>query len=152
MLLKADHAKVGGLLEEIDRLSESAHAERREIFEKIDHELRVHSKIEETIFYPALKKKANTDKDDGAKQEVLEAYEEHANVKNMLEKLEETDATDETYNAKLQVLSELIKHHVHEEEHEMFKEARSLMDETELEELGKELARAKEQLMSGAPA
>jgi hypothetical protein len=62
------------------------------------------------------------------------------------------DAADETYNAKLQVLDELVKHHVHEEEREMFKEAKDLMDESELEQLGVELARAKEQLLSGVPA
>ncbi len=83
---------------------------------------------------------------------MLEAYEEHANVKGMLKKLVDTAATDETYNAKLQVLGELVKHHVHEEEHEMFKEARDLMSEAELENLGVELARAKQELTSGVPA
>jgi len=151
-LLTADHRKVEELLSEVEHLSESAHAQRRTLFEQIDHELTVHSKIEETIFYPALKRKAKTDKDDDATQEVLEAYEEHSNVKGMIKKLEDTEASDETYNAKLQVLSELVKHHVHEEEHEMFKEARSLMDESELTELGAELARAKEQFMSEAVA
>ncbi|PZR59056.1 MAG: hemerythrin [Candidatus Meridianibacter frigidus] len=151
-LLKADHKKVGELLEDIKGLSQSAHVERRKLFEQIDRDLTVHSKIEETIFYPALKKKAQIGNDDDAKQEVLEAYEEHSNVKGMLKKLERTEATDETYNAKLQVLGELVKHHVHEEEHEMFREARDLMSETELDALGVELARAKEELMSGGPA
>lgn len=151
-LLTADHRKVEKLLSEVEHLSESDHATRRKLFEHIDQELTVHSKIEETIFYPAVKKKAKSDKDDDAEQEVLEAYEEHANVKGMIKKLESTEASDETYNAKLQVLSELVKHHVHEEEHEMFKEARSLMDESELKELGLELEQAKEQLMSEAVA
>ncbi|HET9393629.1 MAG TPA: hemerythrin domain-containing protein [Candidatus Rubrimentiphilum sp.] len=112
----------------------------------------MHSKIEETIFYPALKQKAKSEKDDDATEEVLEAFEEHANVKSMIEKLEATGAADETYNAKLEVLSELIKHHVHEEEHEMFKEASELMDESELEELGGRLAQMKEELLNAAPA
>jgi hemerythrin superfamily protein len=149
-LLKADHHAVENLLKQIKDLEESAHDQRRELFRHIDRELTVHSTIEETIFYPALKQKAKLDDDDDATQEVLEAYEEHANVKSMLQKLESTDATDETYNAKLQVLSELVKHHVHEEEHEMFKEARELMDESELEQLGATLAQAKEQLLSCA--
>jgi hypothetical protein len=66
--------------------------------------------------------------------------------------LEGTDAADETYDAKLQVLSELVKHHVREEENKMFKEAKDLMDESELEQLGARLAQAKEQLLSGVPA
>ena len=147
-LLKADHHAVEDLLKQINDLDDSASAQRQELFRKIDKEITVHSKIEETIFYPALKQKAKSEDDDDATQEVLEAYEEHANVKGMLKKLESTDAADETYNAKLQVLSELVKHHVHEEEHEMFKEARDLMDESELEQLGAKLAQAKEQLLS----
>lgn len=149
-LLKADHHAVEDLLKQIKDLDDSAHAQRRELFRQIDKELTVHSKIEETIFYPALKQKAKAEDADDATQEVLEAYEEHANVKSMLQKLESTDAADETYNAKLQVLSELVKHHVHEEEHEMFKEANDLMDESELEQLGVKLAQAKEQLLSSA--
>ncbi len=111
-LLKADHKTVGDLLKQLEGLSESAHSERRRLFEQIDRELTVHSKIEETIFYPALKNKAGTTSHDDAKQEVLEAYEEHANVKGMLKKLVDRD----------------------------------LMSETELENLGVELARAKEEL------
>ncbi len=151
-LLKADHRAVEDLLKQVQGLSESAHAQRRQLFQQIDKELTVHSKIEETIFYPAVKQKAKAEDDDDATQEVLEAYEEHANVKDMLKRLEATDATDETYDAKLQVLSELVKHHVHEEEHEMFKEAKDLMDESELEQLGTKLAQAKEQLLSSTAA
>ncbi len=151
-LLKADHKKVEALFKEIEGLSETAHVSRQKLFAKVDQELTVHSKIEETIFYPALKAKATADKADDAEQEVLEAYEEHDNVKSMIKKLESTDASDETYNAKLQVLSELVKHHVHEEEHEMFKEARELMSEAELTALGEKLAKAKEQMQAGAPA
>lgn len=150
-LLTADHRAVEALLKDVQNLSENAHANRRKLFERIDQELTVHSKIEETIFYPALKAKAALKSDEDTTQEVLEAYEEHANVKGMLKKLEKTEAVDETYDAKLQVLGELVKHHVHEEEHQMFKEARRLMDNTELERLGEELAVAKEHL-SAIPA
>jgi hemerythrin superfamily protein len=152
LIAEADHRTVEYLLKQVQGLSESAHAKRRELFQQIDKELTVHSKIEETIFYPALKQKAKSEDDDDATQEVLEAYEEHANVKGMLKKLEGTDAADETYDAKLQVLSELVKHHVREEENKMFKEAKDLMDESELEQLGARLAQAKEQLLSGVPA
>ena len=147
-LLKADHRKVEELLKEVQGLSENAHVARQKLFKQIDEELTVHSKVEETIFYPALRAKADTAKEDDAKQEVLEAYEEHANVKGMLKKLESTEPTDETYNAKLQVLGELVKHHVHEEEHEMFPEAHSLFDNAELEALGERIAKAKSQMVA----
>ncbi len=140
-LLKADHKEVEGLFKELEDLSDSAKATRKKLFERIDQALTVHSQIEETIFYPALKASASRDKE--AKQEVLEAYEEHANVKTMLKKLEETEPSDETYKAKLQVLHELVKHHVKEEESTMFPEAKRLLGKDELEELGTQLEEAK---------
>ncbi len=140
-LLKADHKEVEGLFKELEDLSDNAKAGRKRIFEQIDRALTVHAKIEETIFYPAVKSRATRDKE--AKQEVLEAYEEHSNVKAMLKKLEETEPSDETYKAKLQVLHELVKHHVKEEERELFSDAKDLLSREELEELGEEMERAK---------
>lgn len=142
-LLKEDHRKVDALLKEASGLGSGAAASRQKLFKQIDDELTIHSKIEETIFYPALKSKAKSKKEEDAKQEVLEAYEEHGNIAEMLRKLEGLDPKDETYAAKIQVLSELVKHHVHEEEHEMFKQARELFDKAELQELGEQLERAK---------
>jgi len=142
-LLKQDHRKVDELLKEANALGPGAAASRQKLFKAIDQELTIHSKIEEMVFYPALKAKAKAEKEEDAKQEVLEAYEEHGNVAAMLKKLEATEPKDETYAAKLQVLSELVKHHVHEEEHEMFKQAKDLFDKAELEELGQQLERAK---------
>ncbi len=69
----------------------------------------------------------------------------------MLKKLEDLEPKDETYAAKIQVLSELVKHHVHEEEHEMFKQARELFDKAELQELGEQLERAKSEQRVAAP-
>jgi hemerythrin superfamily protein len=147
-LLKADHKKVQALFKEVAELSDTAHRSRAKLFEKIDQELTVHAKIEETIFYPALKAKTklNTEPSD----EVFEAYEEHANVKSMIGKLEGLAPSDDTYNAKLQVLSELVKHHVKEEETEMFKQARQLLSEADLKALGEKMAAAKSKL-SGKP-
>ncbi len=145
-LLKADHKKVEGLLKEIADLGDTAHASRGKIFAEIDRELTIHAEVEEKIFYPAFKAKTKPNTDAG--DEVLEAYEEHANVKAMIKKLEALDPTDETYNAKLQVLGELVKHHVKEEEGEMFPEARELMDESELKTLGEQITAAKEKMMA----
>ncbi len=149
-LLKEDHRKVDELLKEANALSEGAAAARQKLFKQIDEALTVHTKIENDIFYPALKAKAKAEKEDEAKAEVLEAYEEHANVTAMLKKLEGTEPKDETYAAKLQVLSELVKHHVHEEEHEMFPQARDLFDKSELEDLGVKLERARSEMKAGA--
>lgn len=147
-LLKADHKRVSELFKEIEDLGDTAHVSRGKLFAKVDRELTVHAEIEEKIFYPALKAKTrhNTEPSD----EVLEAYEEHANVKGMLSKLEVLEPSDETYNAKLQVLSDLVKHHVKEEQTEMFKQARELLTESELKDLGEAMLAAKERLLATA--
>jgi len=147
-LLKADHKKVKDLFKQVEGLGDTARQARAKLFGKIDHELTVHSHVEETIFYPALK--AKTKKGTESSDEVLEAYEEHANVKAMIQKLEALEPADDTYNAKLQVLSELVKHHVKEEETEMFKQARQLLTESELESLGGQIEAAKAKFPVGA--
>ncbi len=144
-LLKADHKKVGELFKEIEDLSDTAHASRGKVFEKIDIELTAHATIEEQIFYPAFKAKTKINTEEG--DEIREAAEEHANIKEMIAKLRKLEPADETYNAKLQVLGELVKHHVKEEETEMFKQARGLMQESELKSLGEKMAAKKQQLL-----
>lgn len=145
-LLKADHKEVTALFDQVEGLSDTAHASRSKLLKKIDAALSVHAEIEENIFYPALKAKTKLNTEPS--NEVSEAYEEHANVRSMLAKLESTDPSDDTYNAKLQVLMELVKHHVREEETEMFKQARELLKKAELKDLGAQLEAAKERLQT----
>ncbi len=147
-LLKKDHTKVKGLFKEVEGVGDRAAGARKKLFEQIDQELELHAQLEEQIFYPAFKKKAG--KDSEKKDEVLEAYEEHAIVKHLLGELKMMEPRDETYKAKLQVLMELVKHHVKEEESEMFKMARELFKPNELEVLGQQLEEAKQ--LAGATA
>ena len=140
-LLKKDHRDVDALFKEVHALSDTASASRKKLFDAIAQALELHTRAEEEILYPAVKDAARRDKE--AKQEVLKAYEEHDNVKGMIEKLRATDAKDETYKAKLQVLEELVKHHVKEEEREFFPSARDLLGDDVMEELGAEIERMK---------
>jgi iron-sulfur cluster repair protein YtfE (RIC family) len=140
-LLKADHAKLKALFNEANELSDRAYAARARLFQQIERELKLHTQIEEQIFYPALK--AKTKAATPERDEVLEAYEEHAGAKELLRRIEATDPKDETYKAKVQVLSEMVIHHAQEEESEMFKQARKLLSKGELEELGDEIAAMK---------
>ena len=142
-LLKKDHREVDAMFKEIHALSDSASASRRKLFDRIADALELHTRVEEEILYPAVKDASRRDKE--ARQEVLEAYEEHDNVKSMIEKLRETDPKDETYKAKLQVLEELVKHHVKEEEREFFPEARELLGDDEIDALGDRIAEIKAQ-------
>ena len=98
----------------------------------------IHERIEEEIFYPALKSHPK------ARDIVLEGYEEHHVVDEIMGELEETDVTDETWGAKFKVMKENIEHHIEEEEGEMFKQARQVFEADELEELGARMMELKQ--------
>jgi hemerythrin HHE cation binding domain-containing protein len=138
-LLKKDHKKVSDLLKRLDNTEESDTSTREELFEQVKNELELHTQIEETIFYPALKE------NDQTKEITLEAYEEHNAVKTLLQELEETEKDDETWGAKLTVLKENVEHHVEEEEGEMFSKAKKVLDKDERESLGDRMNEAKSQ-------
>jgi hemerythrin-like domain-containing protein len=129
-LLKADHDKVKKLLGELESTTERGVKTREGLFAKIKGELTGHETIEEEIFYPALKEHPK------AKDLVLEAYEEHHVVDQVMAELEGLDVSDETWGAKATVMKENVEHHIDEEEQEMFAQARKVFDKSELEDLG----------------
>lgn len=145
-VLKQDHQKVKTLFGEVEGLGDRANAQRKKLFQKIDQELTVHAKIEETIFYPEFRRHAQESEE---RDEVLEAYEEHNIVKTLIHELEDLDPKDETYKPKLQVLIELVEHHVKEEESTMFKMAREMFEKDELDQIGERLMQAKEKMGAG---
>jgi iron-sulfur cluster repair protein YtfE (RIC family) len=134
-LLKKQHREVKRLFKTIES-SEEAEM-RRELLEQISEKLQTHMLIEEEIFYPAV---AGDGGKKASDEMVPEAYEEHHVVKLILAELPDVDPEDERFEAKMTVLSELIDHHVEEEEHEMFKTAERLGTER-LNELGDEMER-----------
>jgi hemerythrin superfamily protein len=142
-VLKEDHKKVKMLFGEVEELGDRASSRRQKLFQQIDQELTAHSKIEETIFYPEFRRRAGKGEE---REEVLEAYEEHNIVKSIIGELEHLDPKDETYKPKLIVLKDLVEQHVKEEEGPMFKMARELFDQEELDEIGERIMAAKEKL------
>jgi iron-sulfur cluster repair protein YtfE (RIC family) len=148
-LLKKDHDKVKALFAQADALSDTSHAARLKLFKEIDAELTLHTQVEEQIFYPAFKAKTKRNTDE--RDEVLEAFEEHAGAKDLIAKLEALDPRDETYKAKLQVLGEMVKHHIDEEESVLFPQAHALLTHAELESLGKQIAVAKQKASGKGP-
>lgn len=144
-LLKNDHEKVAGILEKIDETTERATKGREQLFAQLKNELDIHTRIEEEILYPALEEYEET------RAISLEAYEEHALVKQLLEELASSPKDDEQWTAKFTVLKENIEHHVEEEEGEMFPKARKVLSEDEIKDLGERLQEAK-QLQSSATA
>ena len=138
-LLKQDHKKVSGIFEKLEPTTESAVKTREELFAKLKTELDIHARIEEQIFYPAIKQAEETH------DITLEAYEEHRVVKRLLAELETMPVTDERWGAKLKVLQENVEHHVEEEEGEMFKGARKVLSKEQIDELGARMEAARNQ-------
>jgi iron-sulfur cluster repair protein YtfE (RIC family) len=141
-LLKQDHDNVKALFKEA-LAQDSGDASMAKIATKIISELELHAQAEETIVYPALKAKAVAAEAEAAKDIVLEAYVEHGSVKELTAKMRSMSPTDESYKAVLTVLSEQVEHHVQEEESEMFKQARRLLEMEELSSLGQQVAEMK---------
>ncbi|HEX8144896.1 MAG TPA: hemerythrin domain-containing protein [Pyrinomonadaceae bacterium] len=138
-LLKQDHEKVSGIFEKLEPTTERGVKTREELFAQLKLELDIHARIEEEIFYPAIKDAQETH------EITLEAYEEHNVVKQLLAELEELPVDDETWGAKLKVLKENVEHHVEEEETEMFSSAREVLSSDQIEELGARMEAAKQE-------
>jgi len=142
-LLLRDHDKVRELLAQlVDTESDDGEA-RRDLLEQIEHEIKVHSKVEEKIFYPAFKEAVQ---DEDGQKLFYEATEEHHVVDMVIPELKRTDPSSDEFAGKAKVLKDLIEHHAGEEEREMFPEAKRTMGKSELERLGEELLRMKEQM------
>lgn len=137
-LLKEDHREVERLFKKFEGLGPKAHKSRESTVAKMIESLSVHAAIEEQAFYPRLRSEMSDVTDD-----VLEALEEHHIVKWTLSELDEMSSTDERYTAKVTVLMESVRHHVKEEEQDMFPKVRKEMSRAELQELGEEMAAAK---------
>jgi hemerythrin-like domain-containing protein len=142
-LLKQDHKNVKQLLKQLEAAEDGD--ERLQLFSQIENELKIHTQIEEEIFYPAFHQAA-----EGEEGEHLyyEAVEEHHVVDMVLPEMTDTDENSDEFAAKAKVLKDLVEHHAEEEETEMFPAARKLMDASELKDLGRQLEQRKQQLMT----
>ena len=138
-LLSSDHRKVEGLFKQFEDMKEEEDDSRVAIAQRICSELTVHAQVEEEFFYPWLRENLEET------EMVAEADVEHATLKALIEQIQPVLAPDEAYDAKVKVLSEYVKHHVKEEEDEIFPEVAS--EEEELDELGQEMAARKAELM-----
>ncbi len=136
VIIKDDHERVAALFARA-LAADTVVTKMRPVVAEIVRELETHAKMEETIFYPALQKRTKAADDD--RQRVLEAYEEHGTLKDLIKKIKKSTGRDESLRAKVQVLKELVEHHVREEEHAMFAEAHRLLGETRLRALGVEM-------------
>lgn len=141
-LLKQDHASVRKALKEFEKMDHEDTATVQELVTMVCSELKVHTAIEEEIFYPAVRK-AIEDED-----LMNEAKVEHQSAKDLITQLEAMKADDPLYPATFTVLGEYVLHHVKEEESEMFPQAKKA--KLDLDALGREMLARKEELMASA--
>jgi hemerythrin superfamily protein len=136
--LEKDHRAVETLFKKFERAPQKEPRAKRKILDQIIEELSLHATLEEQVFYPAVR--AATGEDDL----VLESIEEHDLVKGLLQQLEKMQPEEERFEAKASVLFENVRHHVKEEEGEMFPKVRKALAARELEELGERVREGKE--------
>lgn len=139
-LLKADHRKVEDLFAKFE--AAKGDGRKKALAEEICMELTVHTRIEEDIFYPACEGKVEEDL-------LKEAYVEHDGAKVLIAEIEAGGPDDEFYDAKVKVLSEMIEHHVKEEEQRvegMFSQARKAG--LDMDALGEQMAAEKAELIA----
>ena len=137
-MLRADHKKVSGLFAEYEKARSASR--KKDLVAEICNELTVHAQIEEEIFYPAVKAALND------KELVPEATVEHASLKDLIAQVQDVEPDGEMFDARVKVLSEYVKHHVKEEQNEMFPKARA--SKLDMKALGAEMAERKAELLA----
>ena len=141
-LLKKDHDEVDAMFKQYEDIKDGDdHTEKEMIVAQICDALTVHALIEESIFYPAARRAL--DEEEG-KDLLDEAAVEHQTLKDLIARLESAPSDDPLYDAGVKVLSEYVKHHVKEEENELFPKVRS--SSMDLDAVGQQLADRKVQL------
>lgn len=133
-VLTDDHRTVEELFKRFEKTTDRAIKTRTELVDRMLRELSIHAAIEEQLFYPRLRTAGEKLKD-----EVLEGLEEHHVVKELLAEIEKMTPESERFEAKVTVLMENVRHHIEEEEGELFPRARRALTADELVELGEGL-------------
>lgn len=137
-LLRADHKNVSDLFSQFEKAR--ANTRKAKLVEEICKELTVHAQVEEEIFYPAFRA-ATRDK-----ELVPEATVEHQSMKDLIAQVQGVAPDGEMYDAKVKVLGEYVKHHVKEEQNEMFAKAKS--SKMAMDELGEKIRQRKDELLA----
>jgi hemerythrin superfamily protein len=137
-LLKDDHKTVEQLFRRYEKAGDRAHAEKRNLVDRFTEALSVHAAIEEQLFYPVVRATVP-----GTEDMALESLEEHHIVKWVLAELEHMDPGDERFDAKVTVLTENVRHHIREEEQELFPRVRDELGRDALSHLGDAMAEAR---------
>lgn len=141
-LLMMDHQKVSGIFDRLEMNDGGVAGSRQQLFQQLKTELTVHAHVEETIFYPALKEHEET------RELVAEAYDEHAAVKDLLNEMDAMSPGDGGWDDLLAELRENVEHHVEEEEGDLFEQARLVLSDETLEQIGDRIEQEKQRRLT----
>jgi hemerythrin superfamily protein len=145
-LLKKQHRRVEELFEEFESLGDGARKGKERLCREIADQLAVHAEIEEKIFYPEAKQK-------DVEEILRRSVEEHLAMKRTLADLIEADVEDAQFDARMQVLKELVEHHVGEEEKDLFPRIKKACSKEELGDMGTRMQQMASELESeGEPS
>ncbi|HEX2964413.1 MAG TPA: hemerythrin domain-containing protein [Syntrophorhabdaceae bacterium] len=137
-ILKKDHMEVKEMFTQLEGMKERPSTPRDTMFQKLKSELLPHMKAEEIAFYEPLENKKE------AREQALEAEEEHHVAEIVLKELEKEQKVDGHWGAKLAVLKELVEHHIQEEEGKVFKSAEKVLKSDDLQNIMKRFEQEKE--------
>jgi len=140
-MLKQDHEEVKDLFKQFESAGDRAYQKKQELAEKVFHELEVHTKLEEEIFYPAVQARGGKQ----GEELVGESEQEHHVVDVLMSEMRKLDAKDDEWEAKFQVLMENVQHHIKEEEGELFPLAQEKLGDS-LDSLGAKMEERKQEL------
>lgn len=141
VLLKEDHKEVKELFRRFEQIKDGGGSEVGDVVRDACRLLIVHTKVEEELFYPAARDAI----DDGDLLD--EANEEHHVADVLIEELSALDPDDDAYVAKFTVLTESVKHHIEEEEDELFPKVRDQLGRNDLQDLGEKMLKRKQELL-----
>jgi len=145
-VLMEDHKRVQRLFKDFDRVERDDAEAVRDLVKTACVELQIHSMLEEELFYPAVR--AQVEDDDERNQDLLnEAEVEHESVEELIAKLQDLQADDPMYYAYFSVLAEYVKHHIKEEEKELFPEVKK-MKALDLQQLAGDMRARREELFA----
>ncbi len=134
-MLHEDHERVQGLFAQFETATDGR--QKRKIFDQIEQEITLHSKIEEKVLYPLLEKKQETE------EITHESYEEHHVVDRLLKETDKLSTGDDAFDAKIKVMMENVEHHVEEEEKELFPKARTVLSRDQIQKLATQIQEMK---------
>ena len=137
-MLRGDHKKVSSLFDAFEKTKSAAR--KKKIVSEICLELTVHTTLEEELFYPAVKAALKDH------ELIPEANVEHGSVKDLIAQVRDVEPGGEMYDARVRVMGEFVKHHVKEEQNEMFPKAKKT--NLDLIALGAQMAARKADLMA----